>query len=111
MYRKALTSDSLSTHGFFWAKTSHPLLYLSYTSLDLLVEDLTQWGRSPEHFTFGHSPQSPGPTRTPDSGFSLFTVFPISLLKDLSKMRLVSDYTFTLPRLQALCSGRATPRR
>ena len=26
MYRKALTSDSLSTHGFFWAKTSrHPL--------------------------------------------------------------------------------------
>ena len=27
MHRKALTSDSLSTHGFFWAKTSHPPLY------------------------------------------------------------------------------------
>ena len=24
VYRKALTSDSLSTHGFFWAKTSPP---------------------------------------------------------------------------------------
>ena len=27
MYRKALTSGSLSTHGFFGQKTSHPPLY------------------------------------------------------------------------------------
>ena len=32
MYRKALTSDSLSTHGFFGRKTSHPPLYRSVTT-------------------------------------------------------------------------------
>ena len=35
MYRKALTSDSLSTHGFFWAKTSrHPLYYGPFRLLE-----------------------------------------------------------------------------